>query len=82
MAGPVVFLGLAAPHIARRLLGRAGHAQLAALTVLAGANLAVFADILARLIVAPGEAPIGTVLALAGVPVLVILLRRGTRGAA
>ncbi|MCE0505901.1 iron ABC transporter permease [Roseivivax sp. GX 12232] len=81
LAGPVIFLGLVAPHIARRLAGRSTHAALAVLTMLIGATLAVLADILARLIVAPGEAPIGTVLALAGVPVLIAVLRRGTGAA-
>lgn len=76
MAGPVVFLGLIAPHIARRLGGRSVSSALHAITAcLVGATLAVAADILARLIVAPGEAPIGAVLAIIGVPVLVSLLR-------
>lgn len=76
MAGPVVFLGLVAPHLARRLAPRSESAGLVSLTVLTGATLAVLADILARVIVAPGEAPIGAVLALVGVPVLIGLLRR------
>jgi iron complex transport system permease protein len=45
-------------------------------TCLAGAILAVAADIAARLVVAPGEAPVSAVLALVGVPLLVALLRR------
>jgi iron complex transport system permease protein len=76
MAGPVVFLGLVAPHIARRLQGQGAMAGLALTTCLAGALVAVTADIAARLAVAPGEAPVGAVLALVGVPVLVALLRR------
>jgi iron complex transport system permease protein len=76
MAGPVVFLGLAAPHIARRLQPRSVSASLVLTTCLAGAILAVLADIAARLVVAPGEAPVGAVLALVGVPMLVTLLRR------
>ena len=76
MAGPVVFLGLVAPHIARRLEPRADSAALIVTTCLTGAILAVVADIAARLVVAPGEAPVGAVLALVGVPMLVALLRR------
>ncbi|SDY56060.1 FecCD family ABC transporter permease [Citreimonas salinaria] len=76
MAGPVVFLGLVAPHLARRLAPASGSAGLIAATALTGATLAVLADIAARLIVAPGESPIGAVLALVGVPVLVGLLRQ------
>jgi iron complex transport system permease protein len=76
MAGPVVFLGLVAPHIARRLQPRSDSASLVLTTCLTGAILAVLADIAARLVVAPGEAPVGAVLALVGVPMLVALLRR------
>ncbi|MCV6824554.1 MULTISPECIES: FecCD family ABC transporter permease [Halocynthiibacter] len=76
MAGPVVFLGLIAPHIARRISdGSRGFFHLALITMLCGAVLAVLADILARLIVAPGEAPISAVLALVGAPFLMYLLR-------
>jgi iron complex transport system permease protein len=76
MAGPVVFLGLVAPHIARGLVLDAGMAALAVATVLIGAITAVVADIVARLVVAPGEAPVGAVLAVVGVPLLVALLRQ------
>ncbi len=76
MAGPVVFLGLVAPHIARRLPGSGGMAGLALTACLTGAIVAVVADIAARLVVAPGEAPVGAVLALVGVPLLVALLRQ------
>jgi iron complex transport system permease protein len=76
MAGPVVFLGLLAPHLARRLAPASGSGGLTAATALAGATLAVLADIAARLVVAPGEAPIGAVLALVGVPALIALLRQ------
>ncbi|MDO5641212.1 MAG: iron ABC transporter permease [Paracoccus sp. (in: a-proteobacteria)] len=76
MAGPVIFLGLVTPHILRRMHPGAGHLWLVPACVLGGALIAVLADILARLIVAPAEAPIGTVLALLGVPVLIWQLRR------
>lgn len=76
MAGPVAFLGLIAPHIARRLHRSGEIAALLVATCLVGATLAVASDILARLVVAPGEATVGSVLALVGVPLLVALLRR------
>lgn len=77
MAGPVIFIGLVAPHIARMLWRGSRYGWLAAGTMVTGALIAMLADILARLVVAPAEAPIGTLLALVGVPVLVLLLRRG-----
>lgn len=76
-AGPVSFVGLVAPHIARRLAG-AGHAVLVPLSALIGAALAISADIAARFVIHPSEAPVGAVLAFVGVPVLVILLQAGT----
>ena len=76
-AGPVSFVGLVAPHIARRLAG-AGHAVLVPLSALIGAALAIYADIAARFVIHPSEAPVGAVLAFVGVPVLVILLQAGT----
>ena len=76
MAGPVVFLGLVAPHLARRMVPQTGSAGQIVVTVLTGAVIAVLADIGARLVVLPGEAPIGAVLALIGVPILIGLLRR------
>ncbi|EAQ13294.1 iron complex transport system permease protein [Maritimibacter alkaliphilus HTCC2654] len=81
MAGPVVFLGLVAPHLARRIAPRTNSAGWIVVTVLTGAIIAVLADIVARLIVLPGEAPVGAVLALVGVPILVSLLRRKAEAA-
>ncbi|MCT7376011.1 FecCD family ABC transporter permease [Chelativorans salis] len=78
IAGPVAFVGLAAPHVARRM-GARGHAALIPLSMLAGAVLALLADILSRFVVYPTEAPVGSVLAMIGVPVLLALLRRRPR---
>ncbi|MEJ8472574.1 FecCD family ABC transporter permease [Roseibium algae] len=78
MAGPILFLGLAAPHMARLLLRnhQPSATGLIFVTLLIGALIAVSADILARVIVAPGEAPMSAVLALIGVPLLIHLLRQ------
>lgn len=75
IAGPVGFLGLVASHLARQVVG-VGHVQLFPVTALIGASLGVVADIGARLIVAPQEAPVTVLLALIGAPVLVVLIRR------
>ena len=76
VAGPVAFVGLVAPHIARQIV-RPVLAELAPAAMLIGAILALLADVLARLIAAPQEVPVGAVLALVGVPVLIALLRQG-----
>lgn len=76
LAGPVAFVGLAAPHLAR-MSGTRGHRILLSSSVLWGAVLAVGADIAARYVLHPTEAPISAVMALVGVPLLILLLRRG-----
>lgn len=75
IAGPVAFIGLGAPHLARSA-GVTSHARLLPLAALWGAALALMADILARYLIWPGEAPLSAVTALAGVPLLLVLLRR------
>lgn len=74
IAGPVGFVGLVAPHIAR-MLGARQHARLLPRTALIGALIALTADIAARLVVAPQEAPITATLAVIGAPILIGLVR-------
>ena len=75
VAGPVGFIGLVVPHMARGLVGLRHRDQIAGAALL-GALFALIADILARYLVYPTEAPVGVVTALMGGPVLLILLRR------
>ncbi|WP_236897887.1 FecCD family ABC transporter permease [Devosia sp. SL43] len=75
MAGPVAFVGLVVPHIARRLVGlRHGH-QLAA-AALSGAIYATLADVAARFVIYPVEAPVGAITAVVGAAALLALLMR------
>ncbi|KQB83987.1 Hemin transport system permease protein HmuU [Corynebacterium lowii] len=78
-AGPVGFVGLAAPHIVRGFTGP-DYRLLIPLAALVGGVLALVADILGRALVSPAELPMGTVLALLGVPIFVWLVRRGHMG--
>jgi iron complex transport system permease protein len=78
VAGPVVFVGLVVPHVARALVGPAHRWLLAASAVL-GAVLLLLADTLGRLLVRPAELPAGIVTALVGAPVLIALVRRRGR---
>lgn len=75
-AGPIVFVGLVVPHVARRLVRRGGHRSLLPLSALLGAALLVLADVAGRVVRAPAEVPAGVMTALVGVPVLVVLVRR------
>lgn len=76
VAGPVGFVGLMSPHIARRLVGGA-HGPLLATSVLLGATIMLVADALARLAFAPIDIPVGVVTAIVGAPYLLWLLVRG-----
>ncbi|OQO95084.1 hypothetical protein B1813_03265 [Saccharomonospora piscinae] len=73
--GTVGFVGLVAPHLARRIVGSA-TARLVPMTAVLGAVLVVTADGLGRALLAPLEIPVGVVTALVGAPYLVWLLRR------
>ncbi|MFF7519316.1 FecCD family ABC transporter permease [Streptomyces pseudovenezuelae] len=77
-AGPIAFVGLAVPHLARRLVP-GGHRAVLPLSATLGAALLVGADVAGRVVRAPAEVPAGVMTALVGVPVLVFLVRR--RGA-
>lgn len=77
-AGGIGFIGLLAPHMARRM-GLALHRQLLPASLLLGALLAVAADLLARRLIAPLELPVGVLTALLGAPAFLFLFLRGQR---
>ncbi|MGA0092832.1 MAG: FecCD family ABC transporter permease [Chthoniobacterales bacterium] len=74
--GTIGFIGLMAPHLARRLVG-AGHAMAAPGAALVGAGLTVASDLAARTVLAGTELPVGVVTgALGCVFFLALLLRK------
>lgn len=74
-AGLLGFVGLAVPHIARKLVG-VKTSRLVPVSALLGANLLVFADLLSRVILPKTEIPLGIITAFLGAPFFVILLIR------
>jgi iron complex transport system permease protein len=76
IAGPVAFVGLAAPHIAR-LLNPRGVLWETALTAAIGALIVTCADLIGRTIAIPKELPVGIITALLGGPVFIYLIQRG-----
>ncbi|MDT0268518.1 iron chelate uptake ABC transporter family permease subunit [Streptomyces sp. DSM 44915] len=76
IAGPISFIGLMVPHVARWISGP-DQRWITALTVVLAPVLLISADILARVVVWPGEMPVGIVTAFLGAPVLIALARRG-----
>jgi iron complex transport system permease protein len=76
-AGPIAFVALAAPQIARRLIPERGIALLVSAAV--GAALLTLADLAARRMIAPAELPVGVLTTVLGAPTLVWLLIRTNR---
>jgi iron complex transport system permease protein len=74
LAGPLVFVGLVVPHIARRFVG-ADYRWILLWSMPLGAALLVIADTIGRLIAPPSELEAGIVVALIGAPVLIALVR-------
>lgn len=75
IAGPITFIGLMVPHLARRFAGP-DQRWILVLTVVWAPVILVGADILARIVIWPGEMPVGIVTAFVGAPVLIALVRR------
>ncbi|MER7752170.1 iron ABC transporter permease [Kitasatospora sp. NPDC097643] len=78
VCGPVAFIGLAAPHLVRPLLGN-DHRWLLPGCLIAGPLLLLAADVLGRLVVRPSEIEVGIVTAFLGAPLLAVLARRVAR---
>ncbi len=77
-AGIIAFVGLVVPHAVRMVLGPA-HSSLLLVSALGGAVLLVWADLLARTLVAGADLPIGLFTALVGGPFFFYLIRRSRR---
>ena len=78
--GPISFLGLAVPHLCRYLFHTSDHRILMPASVLVGAALALFCNLVARLPGFEGALPVNSVTALIGAPiVLSVLLKRNRK---
>ncbi|MGE6226021.1 FecCD family ABC transporter permease [Paenibacillus chitinolyticus] len=77
VSGSIGFVGLMIPHIVRLVLG-SDHRKVLPVSVLFGAVYVIWADVLARLALAPEELPIGIVTAICGGPFFIWLLRRSS----
>ncbi|WP_260852591.1 FecCD family ABC transporter permease [Curtobacterium pusillum] len=74
-AGPIGFVGLTVPHVARALVGT-GHRWTLPVSALVGASLVLLADVVGRLVGGFAEVEVGIVLAVIGGPVFVAVARR------
>jgi iron complex transport system permease protein len=75
LAGPIVFVGLVVPHVARFIVGP-DYRWILAYSAVLGPALLLAADIVGRLVVAPSELEAGLVVAIVGAPVMIALVRR------
>jgi iron complex transport system permease protein len=72
--GPVAFLGLATPHIARLMLNTSNHLQVLPVTILTGATMALACNLIC--IIPPVMIPLNAVTPIFGVPVILYIIFR------
>lgn len=75
LAGPISFVGLMVPHVARWLFG-VDQRVILTISVLLAPVIVLLSDVLGRVLIAPAEIPVGIVTAFVGAPVLIVLARR------
>jgi iron complex transport system permease protein len=74
-AGIIGFLGLIVPHVVRLWFG-SDYRKLLPLSIISGATALLFSDVIARILFAPQEIPVGIITSLAGAPFFLWVLRR------
>ena len=73
-SGIIGFIGLVVPHLSRLWFG-SDYKRLLPLSILGGATILLLSDVIARVVLAPQELPVGIVTALAGAPFFLWVLR-------
>ncbi|SEM63013.1 iron complex transport system permease protein [Mesobacillus persicus] len=79
IAGPIGFIGIVVPHVARAVVG-IDHRWVIPYAGLLGGMLLLVADIAARYIIMPQEIPVGVMTALIGTPFFIYIARKGFNG--
>lgn len=75
-AGTIGFVGLITPHFARLLFRTHDHRVIAPAAAVLGGTLLALADLVARTVAAPRQLPVGAIMAVAGTPLFLLLLRQ------
>lgn len=78
LAGPIVFVGLVVPYVARMITGP-DYRWLLPYSLVLAATLLLVADVVGRVIVRPSEVAVGVTMAFVGAPVLIAMIRRRGR---
>lgn len=77
--GPIGFLGVAVPHVARMIFAEADHRVLMPASMLLGSALMLLCDVISQLPGADMTLPINTITALLGIPIVVIVIIRSRK---
>jgi len=72
--GPIAFIGLAIPHIARLLLGTSNHKALLPVTILAGSAMALLCNLISILPGSTGVLPLNAITPIFGAPVIIYVI--------
>ncbi|MFG3611562.1 FecCD family ABC transporter permease [Rummeliibacillus stabekisii] len=80
VAGPIGFIGIVIPHIARKCVGN-DHKWLIPMAALFGSILLLISDVAARYIIMPQEVPVGVMTAFIGTPFFIYIARKGFKKA-
>lgn len=78
VAGPIGFIGIVVPHLARALVG-VDHRWIIPYSAIIGGVLLIWADISARYVIMPQEVPVGVMTAIIGTPFFVYIARKGLK---
>ncbi|MDE6285457.1 MAG: iron ABC transporter permease, partial [Muribaculaceae bacterium] len=79
--GPIAFIGMAVPHIARLALGTSRHIWLLPATALIGAATGLLTAWLSVLPLAAGTLPVNAITPMLGIPVILYIIIKGNRSA-
>ena len=79
-AGPISFVGIAVPHIVKRMLGTARPLLVIPGCFMGGAVSCLFCDLIARTVFAPTELSISSVTAVFGAPVVIYMMMKNKKG--
>jgi iron complex transport system permease protein len=77
--GPIGFIGIAVPHLTRMLFRQSDHRILMPGTMLIGASIMLFCDIISQCIIKNMTLPINSITALLGIPVVIIVIARRSK---
>jgi iron complex transport system permease protein len=78
--GMIGFVGLIVPHLVRKMIGTSRHEHLIPLSILWGAIILTFSDVLAKSVGEPHELPVGAITAVVGAPVFIFLFVKRKKG--